>query len=699
MADDALRGDLANATDPTKGATLVGYNTYQTVREHLSDIVTFEQFGAGSTPQENDAALVRLITYLNDKGGNCTVQVNGLYKFTEACPVPLTVGNVYFVGRGIFDLSDLPTATLYNFIEVSGPGFTGAQSTVTAPWVSTRGAGNVGENLVLKVADSTGFGRGDWVTVTSTEYYTGAAKVSGFRIVGRGRLRRVQAIVDATTLALDEESGQDFDTANHTVTARGLRMIENIGLDGFTIIGPSPNILSNAGSYTGPRFLGGKYIHNYYEKNLTVRNFQTSATLLTLCDHLTFTSSSYKSVYTGSSSLSCRNATWSDIDFNRGRRPQNWDDAFRPFAGVSTIEEVQSEHMTILGGLTRNAVGIGGHVCHRATLLATRVYSCEGAINQRGMHLKIVGCDFDTLNGCVTLGVGASIMEDNSSYAEDPSCGDIYIDETTTMSAQSGPCINAMVGWDSFHCTATLKGPGGLAAFGKHLSNVYIVPRFIAVGSTPAAYNIGAGPSQPLDASNIRFESGRIEGAERAIWHKGARNSIVSNFYVDGVQFVDCPIHYVRCDTPANMDRLTCHVRDCVYHGTLASAPVGGSFSDAQTSLRNAFQLHNNTFGVELYNPRIASGAITYVSNKAHETLVVAATDGSEVSSINGSIGGYVTLIFTVSGATINATNSIRLSAPFSNVPANSSITFWRSGSGNFFEISRAVMPGPQTAQ
>jgi len=42
MADDALRGDLANATDPTKGATLVRQNTYETVRDALSRVVPWK---------------------------------------------------------------------------------------------------------------------------------------------------------------------------------------------------------------------------------------------------------------------------------------------------------------------------------------------------------------------------------------------------------------------------------------------------------------------------------------------------------------------------------------------------------------------------------------------------------------------------------------------------------------------------------
>lgn len=73
MADDALRGDLANSTDLTKGAALVGYRN-RTVTQRLQDVVSPEDFGAtGDSAAADTAAFVAMLAspfrkYMPDPG-------------------------------------------------------------------------------------------------------------------------------------------------------------------------------------------------------------------------------------------------------------------------------------------------------------------------------------------------------------------------------------------------------------------------------------------------------------------------------------------------------------------------------------------------------------------------------------------------------------------------------------------------------
>ena len=65
MADDELRSDLANATDPAKGAALVGYATpgtgaiAQTVKDKLDQNIDVRDFGfsPANTASQNQIAL------------------------------------------------------------------------------------------------------------------------------------------------------------------------------------------------------------------------------------------------------------------------------------------------------------------------------------------------------------------------------------------------------------------------------------------------------------------------------------------------------------------------------------------------------------------------------------------------------------------------------------------------------------------
>lgn len=692
MADDELRSDLANATDQTKGATLVSYNGYQTVREHLSDVVTFEQFGAGSSTTDN-APLERLITYLNSRSSGCVVRFDGYYRFTQPCPVILTRDNVMLCGRGTLDCSGMPMTDGTFLLWAEGPGFTGAATTLTENWDDSTTYNPDGSGIAITVASTTGFNAGDHVTITSDEYWGGSAG-QGFRSVGRGRLRRVLKIIDSTHIALDESSNYDvFDAISYTVNVRALRMLEALSICDLTIIGPKENIEFEPDSIAGPGFLFGRYLHGYRESGLNISAFQTSGTELRFADSVILQNNVYRSVWAGNRIFSVRHAAYINGDFAFGRRMQDWDCSYRPW-GTDNREEVQTEHIQILGGISRNAnTAFGGHMAHGVTAIGCIARNTRTGLHNRGKNTRLVGCDFQVQEVGVVLGLGSSGLEDVGTWKYPINAGYCIIDATTRLIAGSRG-VHATTSWDRFQCDAYIESRNALSAFGQYLSNVKITANF--KGTDPTAtyggYCFGLGNTPPIEASNILIQGGTIEGTNRAIWHLGVQpGGTISNVRVDGVTFKDVNTYYVRGEGTLFDD--SCCVTNCVHVGEETATKVSGLHSDPQ---RAVFWESNNTWSPSVTRGNLDGQLVVYIKGEMGMINLNPTTNANITSLSSGRRSQTIVLRNDGPGTLTVANNppTIRLNGAYNNAAPGSTLTLISVSStgSQWAELSRMIV-------
>lgn len=77
MSDEDLRADLAEASDPSKGAALIGFRG-RTVKAHLDDVINVKDYGAKGDGVTVDDASIQLAA--TAAGGKCLYFPPGIYK-------------------------------------------------------------------------------------------------------------------------------------------------------------------------------------------------------------------------------------------------------------------------------------------------------------------------------------------------------------------------------------------------------------------------------------------------------------------------------------------------------------------------------------------------------------------------------------------------------------------------------------------
>lgn len=165
MADDALRGDLANSTDPTKGAALVGYNEYQNVRETLDNVINIRSFGfsPAASAATNTTALTQAITHA--KGRPIIIESDEDYEMDRLSIQDLTNDvNLHFKGTGYVKKLIGSGGVFSTYAPTYGV------QNVTAITDTTTSINNVVEEVTrLTVADTGEYSAGDTIKIVSDD--------------------------------------------------------------------------------------------------------------------------------------------------------------------------------------------------------------------------------------------------------------------------------------------------------------------------------------------------------------------------------------------------------------------------------------------------------------------------------------------------------------------------------------------------
>jgi len=557
MADEALRGDLANSTDPTKGAALVGYMS-RTQFDKNQERVTPEDFGAGRPGVTDNQAWNSMLSALHSTLSHVNqIEAKGTYYFTAPLTQQITRNNLTLdgCGSGIIDCSGMDqTATSYLFTATS-PRLTGAKTQLTSSLVETHSrAGHI-----LTVADSSQFQVGDGLLVTSLgHYFGGIVDKSGYTPRNRGFINKVKSIPSATQIAMEWSPIMAIDLAEGAVNVWGCRFNKGLKITNFAEIRSGTDEIRIDSGPTSACLLNAEYYEDVEISNIgRFYNWGGSAIRTQFGIKHRLSNVDFRQVHQAWNLFGIEGFTSENNRFYGGRRCYNTDASGIRQIDPDSQEVVHSNNFLSLGGSTYFAfTGPGGHLCLSQRIIGHKTRNVTNGINSRGKRLTVIGCDLEASNG-IGVGYDNSNVSDPS-YDEEPNVEWVMIDNTTRIRAASvGILISSSVDSGDIQAQITADA-AGIRSWAKYLNNLKISSY---IEGNSAADSKAVWISAAIEIHNIQIVNSTFKNVESAVLMEGVSTS-ADHIRIDSCLFDNVALDFVRMNGAA-FDTRTCGVLNC----------------------------------------------------------------------------------------------------------------------------------------
>lgn len=684
MVGTAKKSELA---DPNEGSSTIAFNSYQTVKDKLSQWVSPEDFGAGKPGVTDNDAWNEMFAALNGDLLNIRrVEAKGTYYFSEPLTVTLTRGDITFdgCGSGILDLSGMDQTSQNYLFRFFGPGFTGAKTTaVTDLTPSVRRL----NSYPLNVASTDGFEVGDALIVSSLEYFGGIAGMSGYDWRGRGFVNRVVNVQSGTQLHMAWGPIMSMSTSAATINVRAAKFIKNIKICNFQEIRSGTDEYRPGSDYVSAALFNAEFTENVSLENIgRFYNFGGPAIRSNIGINHSLINCDFRTVHQGWNVNGIEGFTEYGNRFEAGRRLFNTDNSVvRSIDPDQLREVVHTNHVYSNGNNTYNAhTGPGGHLCNSMIVQGARTKNVGVGINYRGKNLIVLGCHLEANIG-VGAGYDSGAASDPTSYAQIPNIEYLYIDSSTTITANDyGVLISSSVDRAQIDCDIVAGTP--IRSWCKYLRNVKVTGK---LQGTDDQSSVGFQLSAAVQVSNVN-----IAGAIFKDLYQGVTLASISEdserFFVDNCLFDNVTYRFVRADS-LRLSPRTFGVTNNRMSAPPSSNAVSGFISSSGHAV--AYE-YNNEWGPSRALYVVDAATITLIDPQPSFPLFIAnGTSNVTLSTINGGVRGQrVTIMRGGSSGTVTVDSSGNIGISGGSVTltaSNHAVTLFCHFSGGWVEEGR----------
>lgn len=630
--------DLANSTDPTKGATLVGYMG-RTQFDKNQERVTPEDFGAGHPGVTDNQAWNSMLVALHSTLSHINqIEAKGTYYFTASLTQQITRNNLTIdgCGSGIIDCSGMDqTATSYLFTATSSR-LTSAKTQLTSSLVETHAR----LDATLNVVDSSQFQVGDGLLVTSLgHYFGGIDEQSGYTPRWRGFVNKVRNIPSATQITMEWSPIMAIDISHGTVNVWGCSFNTGLKITNFAEIRSGTDEIRIDSGPTSACLLNAEYYEDVEISNVgRFYNWGASATRTQFGIRHRLSNVDFRQVHQAWNLFGIEGFTSENNRFYGGRRCYNTDASGLRQIDPGSQEVVHSNNFLSLGGSTYFAfTGPGGHLCLSQRIIGHKTRNVTNGINSRGKRLTVIGCDIEANNG-VGVGYDNPNVSDPNSYDEEPNVEWVMIDNTTRIRAANvGVLISSSIDNGDIQAQIT-AGAAGIRSWAKYLNNLKI-SSYLEGNSDVGSKAIWI--SAATKVHNVQLVNSTFKNVERGVFMEGIATS-ADHIRIDSCLFDNVALDFVRMNGAA-FDTLTCGTLNC----KRTNDPSGNYLAGFKASGHTTPHEYNNDWPPLRRLYVVNSGSIDLEDPIPQFTLFINnGTSNVSLSNINnGHSGRQVTIV------------------------------------------------------
>lgn len=696
-----------------------GSTELRTLGERFADVVNVRDYGAVGDGVTDDTAAIQAALLAVKEGGKVLIP-GGMYVVSQKI---LLRKSLHISGDGATIKCSLPldsTDAVFDF-------------QFKNRIIDTALTANVSKGQTsLSVANTIGVSEGDYVVLSSNEYFSGVEGVSGFEIENKGELNQINSF-SGNTIYLAIPAQDSYDNENHPVTVRVVRHTEDISVEGVSFVGTG-----GGASHTDENPKGCRAIHFIHCSRVRITNcrftdFPRYAIQVTNCADVIVSNNDFVGVDPfDESNFSIERSKWFTgclfqggvgLTFtgNTGRYLRRHLDIDNQDTGCVARGITITSNTAIS---CRNVVGT--HGCQGVVICGNVGIGCSSGIAFRGKDCVISGNDLGTVSGDYAILLGSYLgTYQNYDSEQSPSVGDVVVSNNKCNGSKYGIFItidakSVLLDGNNFSVKEH-----GVNVYSRRIDELQVSNNHFLSGGSYGSYGIITRniSGQIISISNISITSNLISNFYRCIVLCGSsvenpmnnititNNSLYGTF--QGVRLGNdstannslgyfgsyCVIsgNTIQAETSisiartrfikqpvifANADSNSSRVIDSSLN---ASIPDSGTFEVGQIILDSAPTTY-------LGKVCISAGTIGKMSNVTASTTAGSAV--ITVSTVSGELieGQYISIVDDVSRAKILSINrgskTITLSKNVTNTYSSKTIKYEPPVFANFGEIS-----------
>ncbi|GAB4073258.1 hypothetical protein KHC28_24000 [Ancylobacter sonchi] len=666
---------------------------------------TIEMFGGRLAGEStDDMAFIRLLRRIYSLGlnlsGHVHVRMNGRYKF-------LYPWNVLWVAEGVdvtldfggnyMDFTEAPYKVVRPWVTVQGPGYTG--------WKTTLAANAARNDATVTAATTTGLSAGDFIAVTSTiDYYNGISEAGGYALQYNGELVQIRnPNAGGNVIGIGDALSFDY-TANST-NIRRFGMGGVLRILGGHAIGPGH---SSVAGDDGTTFIDAMYFETVYEEKLLCENWASSTVDYMICANVVLdtpitigrrmadpTNAGPISAYCyGRMVNGCLNAS---IDNPSGRHCRRAVDlgaaGFVRFAyDYASGEGVISRNISMTGGESDDTqTQPGGHLAFNWSLTGHVGRNIRG-MQIRGKNVRLTACYFETRDGG---SIGINDYDDPSLYGEDPTQGEVILDNVVLKSTATDSSFIAHQSTDRLVIrNSRIEAVTPFAHYGRHQSNVeFDRTAFVCTSSaTPASGRPPCVASQyrdKSDGSNWRVDDCYFDGGSVALYMLGSTVATVSEIRVRRALLKDIATSHLFLSRSGAAATNWATDGSLEVSGSIEMGSVPSTKLDTSTLVVAAF---DNSWGSRFPTIAPVTSVLTLQPHRGDVIgALVSLSAATDLVTIAGAADWQIvvlTLATNTYALTVKNTGNIRVKADITLDHSRDTITLIKRNDGNYYPLA-----------
>jgi len=358
----------------------------QTTTQEIADLggpfVSVKEYGAVGDGITDDTLPISLaISVVGETGGGTVYFPPGTYLVTAS--ISITYNNVLLLGSGASTiLCGLPSDTndaIFSFFGAGG----GISTTVVGSSIAKN-------QRTITLTSAVGFSAGDYISLTSDEYWGGIAGVSGYGTMTRGELNRIRYI-SGSSVTLEIATQDTYDNSLYPVQVRRLSVSRNAQIKCLNFYGKGDG---NSDPVTSPTGVDCSYVDSVNIESCRFENFERYAVYMFQCYN---------------TSVSNCNLVGRDL-FDPSNQEAS---ASSQFYGVVVMSCLNSVVDGNLGSFNRRLIDItsssGSPIGRNASITGNTAISCfNGVGTHQSENISIVG------NVCLGGNAGIEVRSHNT---------------------------------------------------------------------------------------------------------------------------------------------------------------------------------------------------------------------------------------------------------------------------------------------